>query len=151
MIIQTNYKGYCFRSRLEARWAVFFDALNIKWEYEKEGFSFGNNISYLPDFWLPELNIWAEIKPESFSEEEKLKCRLLAKETKKDVLEVVGLPENKEYKLVMYQYFEKDNYDWYGILDYKILSPLIDKKEINYWIDNAIIKSKSARFEFNNA
>ena len=31
--IETEYKGYRFRSRLEARWAVFFDALNIKWEY----------------------------------------------------------------------------------------------------------------------
>jgi hypothetical protein len=29
--IPTRYKGYHFRSRLEARWAVFFDALGIKW------------------------------------------------------------------------------------------------------------------------
>ena len=28
--IETKYKGYRFRSRLEARWAVFFDALGIK-------------------------------------------------------------------------------------------------------------------------
>jgi hypothetical protein len=26
--IETSYKGYRFRSRLEARWAVFFDALD---------------------------------------------------------------------------------------------------------------------------
>lgn len=37
--IQTRYKGYHFRSRLEARWAVFFDTLGILWEYEKEGLS----------------------------------------------------------------------------------------------------------------
>lgn len=30
--IETKYKGYRFRSRLEARWAVFFDALGISWE-----------------------------------------------------------------------------------------------------------------------
>lgn len=30
--IETYYKGYMFRSRLEARWAVFFDASGIKWE-----------------------------------------------------------------------------------------------------------------------
>lgn len=41
--IQTRYKGYNFRSRLEARWAVFFDALGIKWEYEPEGFEFGES------------------------------------------------------------------------------------------------------------
>lgn len=36
--IETLYNGYKFRSRLEARWAVFFDAVGSKWEYEKEGF-----------------------------------------------------------------------------------------------------------------
>lgn len=36
--IQTRYKGFHFRSRLEARWAVFFDTLGIEWAYEEEGF-----------------------------------------------------------------------------------------------------------------
>lgn len=36
--IQTRYKGCHFRSRLEARWAVFFDTLGIEWAYEEEGF-----------------------------------------------------------------------------------------------------------------
>ena len=36
--IETIYNGYRFRSRLEARWAVFFDACRIKYQYEPEGF-----------------------------------------------------------------------------------------------------------------
>jgi hypothetical protein len=48
--INTQYKGYNFRSRLEARWAVFFDALGLKWEYEPEGFEFEDGSRYLPDF-----------------------------------------------------------------------------------------------------
>ena len=62
--IETTYKGYRFRSRLEARWAVFFDVLRIEWEYEKEGFVVGPNqdVSYLPDFFLPESNTWVEVK-----------------------------------------------------------------------------------------
>ena len=48
--IETVYNGYRFRSRLEARWAVFFDALNVKYEYEPEGFDLGDGIYYLPDF-----------------------------------------------------------------------------------------------------
>lgn len=48
--IQTVYKGYRFRSRLEARWAVFFDALDLPWEYEPEGFELGEGLRYLPDF-----------------------------------------------------------------------------------------------------
>lgn len=71
--IETSYKGYNFRSRLEARWAVFFDTMGIKWEYEAQGFecshrltdwlgSDGKTFSYLPDFWLPELEVFAEVK-----------------------------------------------------------------------------------------
>lgn len=37
--IETIYKGYRFRSRLEARWAVFMDACGADWEYEPEGIS----------------------------------------------------------------------------------------------------------------
>lgn len=61
--IETRYKGYRFRSRLEARWAVFFDALGVKWEYEKEGYDLGEAGYYLPDFWLPMSQIFVEIKP----------------------------------------------------------------------------------------
>jgi hypothetical protein len=63
--IETIYKGYRFRSRLEARWAVFFDALDIKWEYEKEGYEKNDNgviCSYLPDFYLPEFGMHVEVK-----------------------------------------------------------------------------------------
>jgi hypothetical protein len=61
--IDTIYNGYRFRSRLEARWAVFFDTLGVKYEYEKEGFEF-DGIRYLPDFWIPHLKLWVEIKAE---------------------------------------------------------------------------------------
>jgi hypothetical protein len=64
--IDTTYKGYKFRSRLEARWAVFFDALGLKWQYEVEGFNLSNGERYLPDFKVSgTLNItnWYEVKP----------------------------------------------------------------------------------------
>lgn len=59
--IETHYKGCRFRSRLEARWAVFFDALGIEWIYEPEGYVVDGK-PYLPDFWLPRLELWVEIK-----------------------------------------------------------------------------------------
>ena len=55
--IQTEYKGYKFRSRLEARWAVFFDTLGVKWEYEPEGYDLGNGVYYLPDFLLHDVTV----------------------------------------------------------------------------------------------
>lgn len=48
--IPTKYKGYIFRSRLEAKWAVFLDALGVKYEYEPEGFVLPSGKWYLPDF-----------------------------------------------------------------------------------------------------
>ena len=60
--LPTTYRGTTFRSRLEARWAVFFDTLGIRWEYEPEGFALPSG-NYLPDFRLPGLNMFAEVKP----------------------------------------------------------------------------------------
>ena len=48
--IETEYKGYKFRSRLEARWAVFFDIIGIRWEYEPAGIVLSEGPPYLPDF-----------------------------------------------------------------------------------------------------
>src|SRR2546426_10542719 len=36
--IETKFRGYRFRSRLEARWAVLLESLGIEWLYEPEGF-----------------------------------------------------------------------------------------------------------------
>jgi hypothetical protein len=76
--IETRYKGYRFRSRLEARWAVVFDALDVRWEYEKEGFDLGTAGRYLPDFWLPEHACWIEIKGSQPTETERRKAAALA-------------------------------------------------------------------------
>jgi hypothetical protein len=63
--IETKYNGYRFRSRTEARWAVLFDALNIKWQYELEGVVLPSGKYYLPDFWLPGANCFVEVKPDA--------------------------------------------------------------------------------------
>lgn len=75
--IETEYNGYRFRSRLEARWAVFFDALGVRYEYELEGFetTSGPDYRYLPDFYLPDFDVYCEVKPSDeklFEESEKI-------------------------------------------------------------------------------
>lgn len=77
--IETVYNGYRFRSRLEARWAVFFDAMGIKYLYEPEGFEFEDGTRYLPDFYLPESKSWFEVKGE-MDEESSRKIDLFVKE-----------------------------------------------------------------------
>ena len=65
--IETVYNGYRFRSRTEARWATFFDAVGLPYEYEPEGFTLDEGTKYLPDFWLTSLKLWVEIKPNNDS------------------------------------------------------------------------------------
>lgn len=62
--IPTTYAGSRFRSRTEARWAVFFTQLGWRWEYEPEGFQLPSG-RYLPDFLLyhPSGRRWFEVKP----------------------------------------------------------------------------------------
>jgi hypothetical protein len=63
--IPTAYGGHLFRSRLEARWAIYFDAIGWSWQYEPEGYELPDGVRYLPDFWFPAFNLYAEVKPES--------------------------------------------------------------------------------------
>lgn len=74
--IPTIYRGIKFRSRLEARWALFFDEIGLSYHYELEGFE-SNNTRYLPDFFLPNWNTWIEIKPKAPTSEEWRKCEAL--------------------------------------------------------------------------
>jgi len=160
--IETVYKGYRFRSRLEARWAVFFDNLGIAWRYEPEGFEFSNGIKYLPDFYLPQVRMFAEVKPEKFTIAEYKKAILLAKGTKKPVLMLIGEPENKPYgaiELVEYGRTDKTGYYFYCLTMYHNYP--IDEHRFYcnpgdwspggdaYWDDTerAAIAARSARFE----
>lgn len=80
--IETVYNGYRFRSRLEARWAIFFDAVGAKWEYEPEGFDIPTKngiVKYLPDFRISNYHgrgadkngqLYVEVKGGKMSEED---------------------------------------------------------------------------------
>jgi hypothetical protein len=88
--INTEYKGYKFRSRLEARFAVFLDAMNITWDYEVQGYTLPINGNYLPDFYLPNGGLapgyskplWIEVKAGQPTADEVNKLRELVVTTK---------------------------------------------------------------------
>src|SRR6267378_3558413 len=75
--IETRYDNYKFRSRIEARWAVFFNTLKIPYMYEMEGFDL-EGTWYLPDFYLPNFDCWVEIKGVEPTQEEINKVYLLS-------------------------------------------------------------------------
>lgn len=76
--IETEYKGHTFRSRLEARYAVLFDSMGLEWKYEMQGYELHDGRKYLPDFYLPELDLYVEVKGGSASREAKNKLHHFA-------------------------------------------------------------------------
>lgn len=88
--IETEYQGVKFRSRTEARWAMVFNYLNIKWLYEPEGFDLPEVGRYVPDFFLPDLDAWFEVKGLDPTEDEKEKCYWLATKTNRRTLIASG-------------------------------------------------------------
>ena len=151
--IETRYKGRLFRSRLEARYAVLFDALHIEWDYEPEGFEFDDGMRYLPDFWLkdrkqPLQGGWVEVKGQTPMPQEVLRMRLLANASRHFGAILCGSPERVEVYL-----FEpdsahevlltRDKSDPLGVFLCR-LNAYNDFREYN----DALVRALSARFEF---
>ena len=66
---EASYSSVLFRSRAEARWAIFFDLMGWAWDYEPCHYRLGDGpgaLSYLPDFYLPDVATWVEVKGPSF-------------------------------------------------------------------------------------
>ena len=104
--IETYYNGYRFRSRLEARWAVFFDTLGVKYEYEIEGYNLCDGDYYLPDFYLPDFKCFVEIKADIDSEIKKVEhiFSKLFYEIDCCLILCVGDPLNNDMRLYCMEY-----------------------------------------------
>jgi len=129
--INTNYAGRFFRSRTEARWAVFFDACGISWTYEAEGYELRGG-RYLPDFWLPVFGVYFEVKGEQPTEAERAKCLELAEESGRAVLLAVGAPEER----FQIRWFDASGEEdtWYAIARDKNPAAglwLVDERELD--------------------
>lgn len=117
-VIQTRHDGYHFRSRTEARWAVFFTELGIDYEYESEGYDVDGRW-YLPDFvlWLPgrKRPLIAEVKGRVHCELEGDHadlCWSLSVGLKRQVLLLVGPPAVRPYyRFTPHQLQPEDEWD----------------------------------------
>ncbi len=130
--IETYYKGYLCRSRTEARWMVAFDKVDIKYEYEPEGFDLGKAGKYLPDFYLPQVDMYAEVKGRPFNIQELKKAKALALESKKVVLLLDGPPARKAYWGIHPDEYCADvkfENEIFCVTDYDIF------EGSNYWLD----------------
>jgi hypothetical protein len=57
--IPTTYRGRRYRSRLETRWQITFDAYGYEAVYEPQ---VECPVPYQPDFWLPPFDVYIEVK-----------------------------------------------------------------------------------------
>ena len=57
-----RYKNINFRSNWELIVAKNLDKNNIKWKYEPRVFKLGEDLFYLPDFYLSDYDKWVEVK-----------------------------------------------------------------------------------------
>lgn len=151
--IETRYKGYRFRSRLEARWAVYFDAMNIEWRYEHDGYDLPTGY-YLPDFWFPEANAYGEVKAVHFSQDETQRDIELVRLTGRPCAMLAGQPDFGDYALLVAT--EKEVTELWG---YKFgpfycgldVFPIdIDFIE-EWWCDEKILGFHGYRFPINEA
>ncbi len=92
--LETLYAGRRYRSRLEARWSIFFDTCGIAYQYEPEGFGLKSG-PYLPDFYLTDFGLYLEIKGQAPNELERAKASELADGANTVVLLAVGPPDEQ--------------------------------------------------------
>lgn len=93
------------RSTYELRVAIILDSLGIEWEYENKTFDIPNSYTtYTPDFYLPEFDVWWEVKG------------WFREEAKQKMIKLLSHDKNIHLKII----FEKDIKELEKILDFDI-------------------------------
>lgn len=91
---------------------MFFDAMEIKYEYEPQGFEM-DGVKYLPDFYLPDADRWIEIKGKKLTQKEIEKCERFCESLDKEGVKftifigqpydnIIGLIPNTDGEGVLY-------------------------------------------------
>lgn len=156
--IQTRYKGYNFRSRLEARWAVFLDDLGVSWCYEPEGFELPDGPRYLPDFHINDQGVyvpgrhtygpWLEVKAVAPTDAEIQKLVLLCEAGTSYGLFVWGNPGDENWMHIHKEGFVDDTSDTNGnVLGDYLLSGYLTEEKRKRICHEAANAARSARFE----
>ena len=78
-----NHRADGFRSGLERRFADYLTESKISWEYEPKGFTIiidGAPHTYTPDFYIPHLDWWIEIKGFFWDEDSRRRVHLFSQQ-----------------------------------------------------------------------
>jgi len=158
--IQTHYNGYHFRSRLEARVAIFLDNIGWKWRYELEGFEFSDGTRYLPDFLVIDPTTGAglfyiEVKGQNPTPDDLHKAAELCTDSKLPVVFIVGEIDARKICGGLLGYVSNEEVGYHE-MNFSISYYCWNKwGEPGYWVEDdpcdktisACIAARSARFE----
>jgi len=155
--IETYFNGNRFRSRLEARWALFFNEISVRYEYELEGYELGAIGRYLPDFFLPrfESGLWVEIKLEA-ADFELEKIMLVADASGHPFIMLDGTPAPRSYNTYFPEISEIQPCIWHikylpgGMNEWEyrlFVMPGSEQETYNAAPLEAMKKASQARFE----
>jgi len=87
----TKYCGVRFRSQLEAKYTTLFNMFDEPWTYESRFFKLPT-ANYLPDFFMPRLQIWIEVKGITPNAREVKLCEELSFKDERPVALAFGWP-----------------------------------------------------------
>lgn len=167
--IETEYAGCRFRSRLEARWAVFFDHLGIRWQHEPEGFELAGGGRYLPDFYFPDSpRIFVEVKGHDEALiEDSSRIQAFSEQAFKPVLVLGPIPEeppadvahsvpvhlmvwpDKPLSFAVFMTGIKSKLiTLHGACDWTLFDDPLPGLRATLEVENAYRAARSARFEF---
>lgn len=88
-----------YRSGLEAYWGSVFTALGMSFDYEPATFRLPNNTIYVPDYWMPGIKRFIEIKPFLPRQGEIRKARSLVTKTGNPLFFFCGMPRIRGFDL----------------------------------------------------
>lgn len=146
--LPTTYNGTIFRSRTEARWAVFFTNVGWEWIYENQGYELNSGGLYLPDFEITLPNsdrYFVEVKPNTFdkfdNDEYMDKLQRFTTEAGCDLVILDGNPSCKPFDLVSHSLAGRQ-LECAFLQDYEPYVRRIDE----YWMGYLQLDERTGRF-----
>lgn len=140
--IPTTYAGVNFRSRLEARWAAFFDLCGWDWDYEPFDLA-----GWAPDFMLKgKVKALVEVKPIDFRGADTLLARQAKSDAQKafDCADKVETSRSYQGELPDYEIiivgngpFKSTNYDNWSLGVFALDTWFGDDVADLYWADKS--------------
>ena len=129
-----HHNGYRLRSYAELLWARVLEAAEIFYLYEPDLVRVDEGY-YLPDFWLPNVGIYLEVKGKNPTEEEIQKAEAVMKRTGREVMFLVGRPQSDREGLMNCGMLVRGSGGWTnGICPYDLHCLVRDHVDYVMWL-----------------